>query len=248
MPYRVFGVDEVAQYLHLGRADIEHLVNNREIPFEKVGDRLVFRKVSLDAWASRRILGLEGRGLTEYHQKASQNTRSVRAREAILPDLINPGFIDSALPAKTKASVIREMVQLAVSTGRVNDAKALRLGIEEREGLCSTGLPGGLALLHTRQPDIYLVELPFIVLARTIQKIPFGSPDGGPTNLFFLLGTPDDRLHLHTLARICLMAQKTQMLESLRSAVDAQVMFQALLDAEVEVLPRNGKGETEIRD
>jgi len=37
------------------------------------------------------------------------------------------------------------------------------------------------------------------------------------------------------------MAQKTQMLESLRSAVDAQEMFQALLDAEVEVLPRNGK-------
>lgn len=242
MPYRTFGVDEVAKYLHLGRQDIEHLVKNQEIPFEKTGDRLVFRKVNIDAWASRRILGLEGKRLVEYHQKASQETRSVRAHEAILPELIRPGFINPALPAKTKASTIREMVKLAVSTGRVNDPDALRSGIEEREELCSTGLPGGLALLHTRHPEAYLVESPFIVLGRTVQEIPFGAPDGQATNLFFLLGTPDDRLHLHTLARICLMAQRTRVLDLLRTAVDAEEMYRVLLEAEEEVLQAKGKG------
>jgi len=72
MPYRVFGVDEVAQYLHLGRADIEHLVNNREIPFEKVGDRLVFRKMSLDAGPPGASLGSK--------DEASQNITKKRRR------------------------------------------------------------------------------------------------------------------------------------------------------------------------
>ena len=68
MPYRTFGVDEVASYLHLSRADVERLVKDQDIPFEKHGGRLVFRKVEIDAWASPRILGLEGRRLAEYHQ------------------------------------------------------------------------------------------------------------------------------------------------------------------------------------
>ena len=72
MPYRTFGIDEVARYLHLSRADLDRLVKDQDIPFERHGERLVFRKVEIDAWASQRILGLEGRRLAEYHQKSSQ--------------------------------------------------------------------------------------------------------------------------------------------------------------------------------
>ena len=68
MPYRTFGIDEVARYLHLSRADLDRLVKDQDIPFERHGERLVFRKVEIDAWASQRILGLEGRRLAEYHQ------------------------------------------------------------------------------------------------------------------------------------------------------------------------------------
>jgi mannitol/fructose-specific phosphotransferase system IIA component (Ntr-type) len=109
-------------------------------------------------------------------------------------------------------------------------------GLRAREDLCSTGLPGGLALLHARNPEEYLFEAPFIALGRTIQQIPFGAPDGQPTNLFFLIGCPDDRMHLHTLARLCLMAQKTDMLEGLRQAADAEAMRECLLAAEQHVL------------
>jgi excisionase family DNA binding protein len=236
MPYRTFGVDEVARYLHLSRADLERLVKDQDIPFVKRGERLVFRKVEIDAWASQRILGLQGRRLAEYHQKSSDGARQMLAHEAIIPEMIQPEFIDPALPAKTKASVLREMAALADKTGRVCDRRALRLGLEAREELCSTGIPGGLALLHSRDPESYLFETAFLALGRTIQQIPFGAPDGQPTNLFFLIGCPDDRLHLHTLARLCLMAQKTEMLAELRQAVDAKAMCECLIAAEQKVL------------
>ena len=117
--------------------------------------------------------------------------------------------------------------------------------LEAREALCSTGLPGGLALLHSRFPDPYVFDSPFIVLGRTVQEIPFGAPDGGATDLFFLLGCPDDRLHLHTLARLCLMAQKTDVLARLRSAPDAATMHQSILEAEQAVLGNKSAAQRE---
>jgi PTS system nitrogen regulatory IIA component len=236
MPHRTFDIGEVGRYLHLGREDVERLVKNRDIPFERHGERLVFRKVEIEAWASQRILGLEGRRLAEYHQKTSNDTRRFLAREAMMPELIEPEFIEPALPDKTKASVLRQMTALAEKAGRVWDAQGLLAGLEAREALCSTGIPGGLALLHSRLPDAYMFESPFIVLGRSVQEIPFGAPDGGKTDLFFLLGCPDDRLHLHTLARLCLMAQKTSLLAQLREAPDAASMHQSILEAEQAVL------------
>src|SRR5271169_3400996 len=112
MPYRTLGVEEVARYLHLSGADLDRLVKDRDIPFERHGERLVFRKVEIDAWASQRILGLEGRPLAEYHQKSSRGTQQIVPHAAIMPDLVQPGFIEPALTAKTKASVLRQMAAL----------------------------------------------------------------------------------------------------------------------------------------
>jgi PTS system nitrogen regulatory IIA component len=238
MPYRTFNTQEAARYLHLNSADIERLVKNQDIPVEKHGHQLVFRKVEIDAWASRRILGLEGRRLSEYHQKTSNDTRKLLLHEAFLPDMIRPEYVRAAVAAKTRASVLREMVSLAETTGRVLDRRGMLEGLEAREALCSTGLPGGLALLHTRQPDAYLFDSSFIVLGRTAQPIPFGAPDGNQTQLFFLLALPDDRLHLHVLARLCLMAQTTGMLEELLNAPDAEAMHRCLLASESAVLEK----------
>ena len=236
MPYRTFGLEEVARYLHLSSADVERLVKDQDIPCERHGPRLVFRKVDIDAWASQRILGLEGRRLAEYHQKSSHDTEHIVAHGAIMPEMIRPEFIEPAMTAKTKASVLRQMAALAGKTGRVCGPPSLLEGLEAREELCSTGVPGGLALLHSRNPESYLFEAAFLALGRTIQQIPFGSPDGQPTNLFFLIGCPDDRMHLHTLARLCLMAQKTDLLVDLRQAPDASAMCDSIIAAEQEVL------------
>lgn len=236
MPYRTFDLEEVARYLHLSRGDVERLVSDQEIPFDRRGARLVFRKAEIDEWASQRILGLEGRGLAEYHQKSTRGAQQSVASEAIMPERIQPEFIDPALPAKTKASVLRQMVALAEKTRRVCDPRALLEGLEAREELCSTGIPGGLALLHSRNPDPYLFESPFLALGRTVQQIPFGAPDGRSTDLFFLIGCPDPGMHLHTLARLCLMAQKTNLLAELRQAEDAAAMCESMLAAEQAVL------------
>jgi mannitol/fructose-specific phosphotransferase system IIA component (Ntr-type) len=97
-------------------------------------------------------------------------------------------------------------------------------------------VPGGFALPHPRSHEPYLFEVSFLVVGRPIQEIHFGAPDGLPTQLFFLLCCQDDRLHLHTLARLCLIALKTKALDQLRDAADAQTMRDVLMAAEQEIL------------
>jgi PTS system nitrogen regulatory IIA component len=236
MSYQILSVDAVAEYLHLTPADVTRRVKCNEIPHQKRGRRIVFSKEDIDLWASQRILRLPEQRLAEYHRKSTRGTREILPRQALLPDMIQPGFIAPALQAKTKSSVLHELVALAGSTGRVNNPHDLLSSLEARELLCSTGMPGGFALPHPRVPDPYLFETSFIVLGRTVQEIHFGAPDAQPTNLFFLICCQDGRLHLHTLARICLMAQKTVILDQLRQFSDAPAMHAALLAAEEEAL------------
>jgi nitrogen PTS system EIIA component len=236
MSFQLLNVEDVAGYLHLTVADIEQRMKDGEIPFEKRGDRIVFRKGEINAWASQRILGFSGQRLAAYHQKSSRHTQKMLAQESILPEMLETGAIASAMTSKTKASVLRDLVALAEKTGHVWDEKALLAGLMAREESCSTALPGGFALPHPRSQEPHMFDTSFIVVGRPVQEIHFGAPDGQPTHLFFLICCQDDRLHLHTLARLCFIATKTKILDQLRAAPDAQAMREFLIAAEQEIL------------
>ncbi len=236
MPFRLLDLDGVANYLHLTPADIERRVKNREIPFEKRGDRIVFRMRDIDAWASQRILGLSGQRLADYHEETTRFTRKILPHATMLPEMLQSGTIAPAMTSKTRASVLRDLVALAEKTGNLGDPKNLLASLEAREELCSTAVPGGFALPHPRSHEPYLFETSFIVVGRPVQEIHFGAPDGQPTRLFFLVCCQNDRLHLHTLARLCLLALKTGLLDQLREAPDAETMRSSIIAAEQEVL------------
>ncbi|OIR09365.1 PTS system fructose-specific EIIABC component [mine drainage metagenome] len=247
MPYRTLTVEEVADYLHLPAVDIERLVKSGEIPYQNRGGRLVFIRGDLDAWASQRILGLPERRLEDYHQRSTRGTR-VFDGDALIPELITPAFINPELASKTRRSVIHDMVAFAESTGRVMDPVEFRESVEAREDLCSTALPGGFALMHCRSHQPYRFDGSFMMLGRTCQDIMYGSPDGRPTRLFFLLCCQDERLHLHTLARMALMAQRTDVLDYLHGASDAQSMYDAMVAAEQAALAGRKRVESPAGD
>jgi PTS system nitrogen regulatory IIA component len=236
MPHRTFNVDEVARYLHVTVDEVQRYVRERSIPHEERGGRLVFKRCELDAWASRRILGASEKRLKTYHRQSSASVQTFSKQHAIMPDLLRVEGLAAALASRTKASVIRDMVKLAERTELVNDAADLLKSLEERERLCTTALPGGVALLHPHTHDAYRFSDSFIVFGRAVQPLPFGSPDGSTTDLYFLVCCQNDRLHLHVLARICMMCHHTDLLMKLREAHDAAALFKALLAAEQEVI------------
>ncbi|MDD5679190.1 MAG: PTS sugar transporter subunit IIA [Kiritimatiellae bacterium] len=236
MPYRTFSLNEVAVYLHMTRTDVETLVQHWEIPVERQAKRLLFRKKDIDAWASQRILGFSRKHLTTYHKQTSALTRSLSHQALIVAELARLEAIEPALTSKTKPSVLRDMVALADHTGLVCNPHDFLQSLEDRERLCSTALPDGIALLHPRNHDPHLFVDSFIGIGRTIHPVPFGAPDGNRTDLFFLICCQDDRLHLHVLARLCMMSKQTKVLIQLRVAESAEAMVAVLRRAEEEVV------------
>lgn len=229
-------LQEVADYLHLSVQDVERLVKRGEIPCERQGARTVFMSAEIEGWASQRLLGSKSEGLKEFHTKSTAKVKSVALDTALIPQLLSETSIRPELTSRTRASVIGDMAELAESTGLVASREDLLTSLRDREALCSTALPGGLALLHPRHHDPYAFDESFIVLGRTPHPIPFGAPDGKETDIFFLVCCQDDRLHLHTLARLCVILTKTPVLLVLRQVSTAREMLNALIDAETAVL------------
>ena len=238
MSHRLFNLTEVCHYLHLAQPDVKILVRRQEIPFETRGSRVVFRKKDIDAWASQRILGLSGKRLTAYHKVTSAKAHDLSQQHAIITELVRKEYVQAALSARTKPSLLHYMVALADQTGRVMSPPDLLQSLQERERMCSTALPNGIALLHPRHHEPYMFEDSFIVLGRALHPLPFGAPDGNTTDLFFLVCCQDDKIHLHVLARICMMCIKTKLLQKVREASDAASIHDCLVRSEAEIIKR----------
>jgi PTS system nitrogen regulatory IIA component len=236
MPHSLLNLAEAAAYLHLDPSDVKVLATHGEIPCERRGDDLFFRRGELKVWSSQRILGLSGKHLHDYHSRGVLHPHDLSDHAAILTDLSEPAYLEPQLEARTRAAVLRRMVEVAERTGFLYDPTDLHEELLAREDLCSTGIEGGAAILHPRFHDPYMVEDSFVCLGRTLQPIPFGAPDGKRTDIFFLACCQDDRIHLHTLARISLVCHATDLLPRLRQAESEAEMHEAIRETERELL------------
>jgi mannitol/fructose-specific phosphotransferase system IIA component (Ntr-type) len=158
--------------------------------------------------------------------------------DILLPNLVKTEYIDLDFTAKTRKSVIRDLVDKAEELGLLYDPTDMLTQLEEREAVSSTALPGGIALPHPHHPDPYLVTEPFMLIARTRKPIWFGAEDDSPTDIFCLVCCGENMRHLHVLARLCMMIRDTDILTSLRTATTPDEALEALFASECAVLSR----------
>ena len=235
MGFELLDLKAAAARLHMDELELKHFAQRDEAPARKRGEEFVFERRLLDEWAQRRMIGLHPKQLTGEHAHAmserARSTGEVRVSDLLAVDAINP-----MLSARNKGGVLRDMTELADSTGKVYDKDALFRGLSEREEAASTAVGGGAAFLHVKFHDEYLVSESFLALGRTARPVFFGAPDDEGTDIFFLINCTDRALHLHVLARLCLLAHGTTLLSDLRAASDAETMLELLRSAETGLL------------
>ena len=95
--------------------------------------------------------------------------------------------------------------------------------IMAREHLGSTGIGHGVAIPHSRMPDL---PEPVITMARHPEGIDFDAIDGQPVYIVVMLLVPDDEdgQHLELLAKLARLLQKDEFRQSIMEAGDAQAM------------------------
>lgn len=134
------------------------------------------------------------------------------------------------LKASNQEQAFRALVALVP---QLNDGgrAGLLLSLLGRERLGSTALGRGIALPHTRY-TVAGVTRPRIVFGRHCEGLDYGSPDGAPVKLIFLLVAPDVSQHLQILSRLSRVLRNSAVVEQLNAATAPDEVLRAIEHAE----------------
>lgn len=241
MPFQNMSLEDFAKHVGLDAREVKKLAERDKIPAQKVGGKWRFNRAEVTEWLQQEMLNLD---IDQNRLKAIEQAMSEAGSRDIDQHLVTAKMsvkgIELNLPARTKSSVLLELVGLADRTGLVWDAPGLLTALQAREGLCSTALPKGIAIPHPRQPMPYVSSEPFICFARVNKGIGFGSPFGDLTDLFFLICCHDDRHHLHVLARMMRMLSDDVII-GLRNAATPEDALALLIEREDAVVKQVAK-------
>lgn len=113
-----------------------------------------------------------------------------------------------SISADSKEGVLKELTDALAENGKINNPDAALSALVERETLGSTGVGEQVAIPHAKMKDMDDLN---ILIGISIKGIDFGSADGAPVRLFFLLLAPEKQMNLHlkTLARISRLVKMT---------------------------------------
>jgi PTS system nitrogen regulatory IIA component len=221
---------ELARHIGMDAREVKRLADRGVLPGKLIGGAWRFNRFQMLDWLQREMHNLDPKHIQNLDRAMSEVND-----EAIIDGLLATEGIDMNLPARSRPSVLRELVSLAERTGLVYDRGDIIAALEERESLAPTALPGGLAFPHPRRPLPYATAEPIICLARVPAAIPFGAPDGRLTDLFVLVCCHDERQHLLALARLALLFSG-DLPEILRETEDAAEALELVLETERKLL------------
>lgn len=188
---------------------IEGLVRGERLPGLEVNGAWHFRRDDVIDWLEQKIQTLDASRVLQLERRVESSlvsdgvySRPI-ATDRLVSRMPDEGIaLDVHIENKTEA--LQALVGLAERTGLLFDRDYLLASLLDRESLCSTAMPGGVALCHPRRPIPTAISTQFVCFLRTLKPVNFGPEDdaGEGTSIFFLLCAPDDRSHLYGLARV----------------------------------------------
>lgn len=214
MSDRTLDVEQLAAYLHVGPQQVIKLAERGDLPGRRVSGTWRFSEAEVHAWLENRI----GAGDNEQLQKVQavvDRWSDSHSGVIRLVDLLPVEAIEIPLSARTPKAVIRRMCELAEQTGLLWDVPKMTEAVQAREDLHPTALDCGVSLLHPRRPQSSILGGPLLALGVLSSGLPFGNRSGHLTDVFFLICSTDDRVHLQVLAKLSRLLSSTAFLEEI---------------------------------
>jgi PTS system nitrogen regulatory IIA component len=233
MPRAIISVAEVAAILHVSQREVVRMAEKGILPAAKTRRGWQFRAGEVWDWVEENLQGLPARRARDAHPPA--------VGDLLIAPVLRCEAVAVDLPARTRASLLRELARLAGRIDPAMDTGALAAALLEREERGTTALQDGVAVPHPGRP--LHGEGPVLAAARTSGGIAFGEGGGGLTDLFFLVWCPGQREHLLYLGRLCRLLIDRRLQAALREAADAPAFVDALCKAERRLCGAAGPSE-----
>jgi nitrogen PTS system EIIA component len=149
---------------------------------------------------------------------------------------------DQIIPSLQAADKREALNALSEAAARVTGLKARDVfnALWQREQLGSTGVGRGIAIPHGRMADVLAMTC---IFARLDKPVDYGSQDGQPVDLIFLLLAPEmaGADHLKALARISRLMREPKTAETLRASKDRNALYTVLSEPAYDAdLPKAG--------
>jgi fructose-specific phosphotransferase system IIA component len=195
--------------------------------FEVVG--VILAEKTLVQWKAWTV------GEEAFLQRPSAAKPTPRPAATIqLSRVLANNVIKTPLQSTTKEGVILELLELLKEAGKIGSTDRVFHDIMAREKLMSTGIGDGIAIPHGKTAG-----LPEVLCAFGVKPggIDFKSIDGMPSDIFFLIVSPeeDQTIHLKFLATISNLLQSQENRKHIRefsSSQDAMAFFRMIDQAE----------------
>lgn len=151
-----------------------------------------------------------------------------------IAELLKPEAVRVGLPGTDKAGVIDAATELLGTYDAVTDLAQVRADVLAREAQMSTGVGKGLALPHARSAAVRDTVAAFAV---TEEPVEFGSIDGKPVRLVFVLVGPEGERsrHIKLLSRVSRLMNRDDFRAQLLEARTPEEVLDQFRQAEAEL-------------
>src|SRR5580704_4810383 len=147
MENEMMDLEQLATYLQRDVREVSKLASRGHLPAHKVAGQWRFARAEINHWIETQM-----HAYTEQELSALETGGTKTETEVRVSELLSEASIAVPLRATTRASVLKELVNLAEQTWQVYDPQAILEAIRQREEMGSTALESGVAIAHPRRP------------------------------------------------------------------------------------------------
>lgn len=165
---------------------------------------------------------------TDTGTRTAADAAADGAVDEVLSGYLTERTLKTQLVSREKEAAIREMAELVAGTGKVADVDELVRVALAREAQGTTGLGEEIAIPHAKTDA---VTAPVVGFARSAEGIDWGSLDGTPARLVFLISVPQAAAgdeHLRILALLSRKLMDPGFRARLQSAPDTAAILRVL--------------------
>jgi len=221
-------VKDAAVILNVTEKTVYRWIKQEIIPCYRINEQLRFNRSELLEWAtSRRI---------PVHPDIFKEPETVTALPS-LTEALKAGGVAYRIEGTDAPSVLKSIVSVLMLQEEV-DREFLYEVLLARETLGSTGIGGGIAIPHVRNPVVLHVTKPTVTLCFLENPIDFKAIDGKPVNILFTLISPSVRAHLHLLSRLGFVLHNPEFRALLYRQASREEILQGLAAAEALLPPK----------
>ena len=163
-----------------------------------------------------------------------------------ITDLLKAEAVELGVKLSSKQAAIDKLVSLHEKAGNLKDTAAYKQGILKREEMGTTAIGMEIAIPHAKSEA---VKAPALSAVTVPGGVDYGSPDGAPCKLIFMIAaTMDGDVHLEVLARLMQMLMDESFTAQLKAASSVKEFLAIIDKKEADKFPEEVKTVAEKKE